>query len=162
MSYSKLTAPQKGFHVVMLQNLPVSDLTFMGEDHDVCVSRGERVHFLQEDFPFSVQQSVPLLVLFTIALQTILPPQLDCAEHPGRHWSFVCKKCLLSDWEISNHGYKRTCSISPDFCLTAISCVSVYNSCCVRLAMLCDIFAIIFLENVSYGNYCSEFPYLYH
>lgn len=85
MSYSKLTAPQKGFHVVMLQNLPVADLTFMGEDHDVCVSRGERVHFLQEDFPFSVQQSVPLLVLFTIALQTILPLQLDCAEHPGRH-----------------------------------------------------------------------------
>lgn len=59
MSYSKLTAPQKGFHIVMLQNLPVTDLTFMGEDHDVCVSRGERVHFLQEDFPFSVQQSVP-------------------------------------------------------------------------------------------------------
>lgn len=40
MSYrspGKLAAPQKGFHIVMLQNLPVTDLTFMIEDHDVRV-----------------------------------------------------------------------------------------------------------------------------
>lgn len=64
--------------------------------------------------------------------------------------------------EDSDCGYKRSCSLSLNFCLTAISCDSVRNSCCLRLAMLCDIFAIRFFGKCELWKclFCVSMVYI--
>lgn len=83
---------------------------------------------------------------------------LDSAECPGRHSVFVCKACLLLDWEVPTVGVNwavlHSCiSLSLPLVVILLITDALWSLPCFLVAL-----PLLLLEVASYGNDSSEFP----